>query len=408
MTPFSKFRIFVYVAICSSLLSGLARAEQLSATSPTIRDSLCVGMSCAANESFGLHTTLRLKATTTRLEFLDTSTGAVEAGTDWTLQANDNAAPHLNRFMLRDASAGLIPFSVEAGAPDNAFWLSAQGRLGLGTSLPMTDMHLVHADSAALRLQVTPGDGPVQQSWDLLNTGPFALHDASAGRSPFEVAQGAPAASLFVGGGGHIGLGTPSPTVGLHLLRSDNSAALLIEETGAGTLGQLVLRNNGTTFFSLENTAITAGANTGRAWNFQNQNGTFRVTTAPGGPNEIEMILTPAGDMTIKGDYFSNSGTPVPDYVFDAGYLLRPLSDVQRYIELNRHLPDVPSAAQIAQTGHNLSQMQMVLLQKVEELTLYTIEQQRLITDQQAELAELRGHTAAFDALAARIEQLEN
>ncbi|WP_053079222.1 hypothetical protein [Puniceibacterium sp. IMCC21224] len=172
--------------------------------------------------------------------------------------------------------------------------------------------------------------------------------------------------------------------------RSDGRAAILVEETSPGTLGQLHLKNNGITYFALEDTSRPDTANSGRKWNFQNQNGTFRITTPPGGANSIEMILTPTGDMTISGDYFSNGGSPVPDYVFDDAYALRPLSEVASFIAANRHLPDVPSAAQIADTSHNLSRMQMTLLQKVEELTLYTLELEQARADQQAQIAELR------------------
>lgn len=205
----------------------------------------------------------------------------------------------------------------------------------------------------------------------------FAIQDLdNSGALPFRLMAGAPANALLVAGNGAIGLGTTLPQTGLHVQRSDGRAAILIEETSPGTLGQLTLRNNGTTFFALEDTSRPAGDNTGRAWNFQNQGGTFRVTTAPGGPGQIEMILTPEGDMTIKGDYYASSGTllNVPDFVFAPNYALRPLSDVATFIAKNSHLPDVPSAETIKETGLNMTQMQMILLRKVEELTLYTIE----------------------------------
>jgi hypothetical protein len=66
--------------------------------------------------------------------------------------------------------------------------------------------------------------------------------------------------------------------------------------------------------------------------------------------------------------------TPWPDYVFTKNYRLRPLSEVARFIEKEGHLPEVPSAAEIAQHGHKLGEMDAVLLRKIEELTLYMIE----------------------------------
>ncbi|MEI6433676.1 MAG: hypothetical protein WCP32_02450 [Bacteroidota bacterium] len=66
-----------------------------------------------------------------------------------------------------------------------------------------------------------------------------------------------------------------------------------------------------------------------------------------------------------------------PDYVFKAGYNLRPLSEVESFINLNKHLPDVPSEATVLANGLNLGEMNTTLLQKVEELTLYMIQLQK-------------------------------
>lgn len=63
-----------------------------------------------------------------------------------------------------------------------------------------------------------------------------------------------------------------------------------------------------------------------------------------------------------------------PDYVFDADYDLRTLDEVEAYIKANHHLPDVPSAEEVAENGHNLGEMDEILLKKVEELTLYMIQ----------------------------------
>jgi len=67
------------------------------------------------------------------------------------------------------------------------------------------------------------------------------------------------------------------------------------------------------------------------------------------------------------------------DFVFEDGYLLRPLEDVARFIEAHSHLPGIPPSAEMAATGMGVSAMQTLLLQKVEELTRYLIEQQAQI-----------------------------
>jgi hypothetical protein len=69
------------------------------------------------------------------------------------------------------------------------------------------------------------------------------------------------------------------------------------------------------------------------------------------------------------------------------GQNLQPsLTEVATYIEENKHLPNVPSAAEVEQNGVDLGEMDKILLQKVEELTLYVIQQQKQIEALQKEL----------------------
>jgi len=63
-----------------------------------------------------------------------------------------------------------------------------------------------------------------------------------------------------------------------------------------------------------------------------------------------------------------------PDYVFESNHKMMPLLDLDRYIKLNKHLPDVPTAAEVHINGVNLGQLGATLLQKIEELTLHLIE----------------------------------
>jgi len=65
---------------------------------------------------------------------------------------------------------------------------------------------------------------------------------------------------------------------------------------------------------------------------------------------------------------------PWPDYVFDSSYKLTPLSEVKSYVLANRHLRGIPSQAEVEKNGHELGKMDRLLLQKVEELTLYLVE----------------------------------
>ena len=87
------------------------------------------------------------------------------------------------------------------------------------------------------------------------------------------------------------------------------------------------------------------------------------------------------------------------------------LEEVEAFTKANHHLPEVPSAATIKEEGLQLKEMTTLLLQKVEELTLYTIEQEKEIVTQQTELkaqqTELDTQQEINKSLEARLEALE-
>lgn len=75
------------------------------------------------------------------------------------------------------------------------------------------------------------------------------------------------------------------------------------------------------------------------------------------------------------------------DYVFEDTYNLRSLDEVQNYIQQNKHLPEIPSAIEMQKNGVNMNELQIQLLQKVEELTLYIIQQDQRIQELENQLA---------------------
>ncbi|HKC69506.1 MAG TPA: hypothetical protein VKG26_14820, partial [Bacteroidia bacterium] len=68
-----------------------------------------------------------------------------------------------------------------------------------------------------------------------------------------------------------------------------------------------------------------------------------------------------------------------PDYVFKKDYALMPLSEVEKYYKANQHLPEVPSENEVKENGLNVGDMNAILLKKIEELTLYTVELEKKI-----------------------------
>lgn len=77
------------------------------------------------------------------------------------------------------------------------------------------------------------------------------------------------------------------------------------------------------------------------------------------------------------------------DFVFAPTYKLMPLETLEKYIKANNHLPEVPSAEEITKNGLKVAETQTIMMQKIEELTLYMIEQNKKMIELQAKIAEL-------------------
>jgi len=86
--------------------------------------------------------------------------------------------------------------------------------------------------------------------------------------------------------------------------------------------------------------------------------------------------LAVAGKIAAVGEVkvFIAGTTSFPDYVFYPDYKLTPLNEVEDYIKENGHLPEVPTAKEVEQEGLSLNEMSIILLKKVEEMTLHLIE----------------------------------
>ncbi len=111
---------------------------------------------------------------------------------------------------------------------------------------------------------------------------------------------------------------------------------------------------------------------------------------------------SPDQRLTVKGKIHSEEiivdlSVPAPDYVFAEEYNLPTLLEVESYIKKNKHLSEIPSAKEIEENGIILGEMNMSLLKKVEELTLYVIELEKSKNSQ----------SKVIDQLIKRIEKLE-
>ena len=100
-------------------------------------------------------------------------------------------------------------------------------------------------------------------------------------------------------------------------------------------------------------------------------------TTIPAG--STYKLAVSGGILTEKVRVATNGTAFWADYVFDKSFRLKPLKEVEKFIKVNKHLPDVPSTADVTSNGIDLAETQAILLQKIEELTLYVIQQQKEI-----------------------------
>lgn len=349
--------------------------------------SACVGQDCVNGESFGFDT-IRLKENNLRIKFQDTSSSASFPTNDWQLTANDSSNGGQNKFSIDDIDGGRTPFTIEASAPSNSLYVDDGGRIGFGTATPVVELHTVDGDTPTLRLEQNGSSGFTPQTWDVAsNETNFFVRDATNGSTlPFRIRPGAPTSAIDIAADGDVGIGTSSPGASLHVRGTDGTTQLKIEEASATSTGRILMNliNNGGAQFRLENTVA------GVAWKFVNNNGGLFSISDEGDGTEFQM--TPDGNVTIAGTLTVRNGqadqATYPDFVFAPDYSLMDLGELSDFVEANRHLPEIPTAETMAREGINMTEMQIKLLQKVEELTIYTIRQQREIEELRLKVAE--------------------
>jgi trimeric autotransporter adhesin len=126
-----------------------------------------------------------------------------------------------------------------------------------------------------------------------------------------------------------------------------------------------------------------SGPSTGRAIKFATEDAVVMEVT---GDEVVKIgnVTTPSlgsyklyveqGILTEKLKVAVKTSASWSDYVFEPGYKLRPLSEVEAFVKNNKHLPGVPSASAMVANGLDVATMDAKLLEKIEELTLYMIE----------------------------------
>ena len=107
--------------------------------------------------------------------------------------------------------------------------------------------------------------------------------------------------------------------------------------------------------------------------------------------------LTVNGTIRTKGEVIVDPDGSWPDRVFDDSYELMPLEELERYVLEHKHLPNVPTQAEVSEEGIEMGAMQATLLQKVEELTLHVIALQQNANRLQQENERLKARLSVLE-----------
>lgn len=206
--------------------------------------------------------------------------------------------------------------------------------------------------------------------------------------------------TLFVGSSsgatatGKVGIGNvTNPQAKLHLLSDSNEDAGLILEPSNKTSKKAFLQlydtnhkievSKGGMNITSYNDLLDINARSIKMM------GRVGINTDNNFTGDYEYTLAVKGGI-LTSEVYVKEVDEWHDYVFAKDYTLMPLNELENYVKDQKHLPDVPSESEVVGNGYNLVDMDGVLLKKIEELTLYTIDLQRQLQAQQETINELK------------------
>lgn len=225
---------------------------------------------------------------------------------------------------------------------------------------------------------------------------------------------------LVVNDNGNVGIGTVSPNSKLHIAQDNINNQNLslgkftsVGQTGGSAIVSLAY-NSTTANLEVNSTYSGSGFRYGTYGDFNIEN---EITTPDFGAinfitnKKVQLAIKPNGNALLQGKFEAKEVkvtlTPTADFVFDEKYDLPKLEEVEKHIKEKKHLPEIASAKVMEKEGVNVGEFQIKLLQKIEELTLYSIEQNKQIKQQSDQLKHLKDENEALKAQSAKIEKLE-
>lgn len=215
----------------------------------------------------------------------------------------------------------------------------------------------------------------------------------------FQVYNGGSYDALHIHNDGNIGIGTISPNHTLEVDGTGNFAKTL--SLAPLSTGGLSFGHNWRTYAASSNSLYITKSGTNGA--------ELEIKDVDGSVNNSEILVkgkigigtTSIGSykLAVNGSIRSKEvkvEANWSDFVFYDNYQLRTLEEVEEHINENGHLPEIPSEAEVTENGINLGEMNAKLLQKIEELTLYLIEQNKENHEQQKLIEELQKEVSAL------------
>lgn len=189
---------------------------------------------------------------------------------------------------------------------------------------------------------------------------------------------------------GRVGIGLSTPTSMLHVSESGtNQTVAIFNKNGSGMQSTLVrLQSNGTTGMEIGHENSFRDGYINHAYGTADRiriklRGSTKMTVLNNGNVGIG-TTSPRARLSVNGGIRANevrvmTDIQLADYVFEKDYPLMPLQEVEQYVLKHKHLPEVPSAAEVKAHGMDVAEFQNKLLQKIEELTLHIIAQEKRI-----------------------------
>lgn len=286
------------------------------------------------------------------------------------------------------------------------FTLLENGNVGIGTTSPSAKLHVNGGGGGTMDI-TTNG-----RIWSGQNSTAGGIWVNSISGSPtqfFGTLDNTSKMGLYNNGDwrfiidntGNVGIGTTTPTAKLHV----NGGSITVE--------------NGPRKISLEpadpagNVSARLGTSSNHGLKFMTNNtprmkigtdGSVLIGTDFARFNNISTTKKASFSLWVeKGVVATDFAVTAPstwaDFVFADDYQLRPLREVAAFIQANKHLPDMPSEKVVKKEGYTVHEMTTKLLQKVEELTLYTIGQDQKINEQAAQIKALTDQLTEIKAM---------